>query len=437
MNVVVESQELVRTLTISDEGEKVKSITDEVISQINKVANVPGFRKGNIPRNIIKARYKDSIKEEVAKSYVNKYLNEILEKENLKPVVQEIYFGEVELDGEDKIKFKVSFEVAPEFELKPYEGLEVETLKMDVKDEDVEKSIQNILERNAKYETADKVVEEGDQIKIKYNIKAKSGEEETDEFEVIVGSGTLRPEIEQKLKEKKAGESVVIEDSPLYDEKGNEIGKAKIEIDILEVRKKVLPQFNDEFVKSIGLGETAQEAREKIKEEIKKQLETLRKQDIQQKILDKIASEYDFPVPNSLVEKELQNLATRYAQQLESYGIKPNREMMQAASEGLTKTAINNVRVMFVLSSIADKEGLEVTQEEFDQEMERLAKSYNTTAQDLKNYFEERNMTQAIKSDIRRQKALDLITQKANIVELTKEELEKKAQEKNQEEKNG
>lgn len=436
-NVVVESQDLVRTLTISEEGNRVKEIYEEVLSEISKFANIPGFRKGNVPKNIIKARYKEQIKEEVARNYVNRYLNEILEKENLKPVLPEVFFGEVELNGESNLKVKVSFEVAPEFELKPYEGIEVETIKTEVKEEDIEKAIQNIRERHAKYELADKEVEDNDQIKIKYYIESKSGEKEEDEFETVIGSGALRPEIEAQLKGKKATDKVLIEDAPLYNEKGEEIGRAKIEIEILEVRQKVLPEFNDEFVKSIGLGETVEEAKQKIKAQIEEQLKALQKQDIEQKITEKIAAEYDFPVPNTLLEKELENLVTRYAQQLEHYGIKPNRDMINASIEPLTKTATNNIRVMFVLTKIADKENIEVTEEEFNQYLENIAKSYNTTAQELKEYYQERNMIDAIKSDIRRQKALDLITQKANIKELTKEELEQKAKEEEQEEQNG
>lgn len=438
MNVVVESQELVRTLTISDEGEKVKGLFNEVLSEISKVVSIPGFRKGNVPKNIVKARYKNEIKEEVAKNYVNKYLNEILEKEGLKPVVQEVYFGEVELEGEEKLKFKVSFEVAPEFELKPYENIEVETLKVEVKDEDIEKAIQNIREKNAKYEVEDKEIDNQDQVKIRYFIQSKSGETEQDEFETVIGSGTLRPEIEQQLKGKKASDKVIIEDSPLYNEKGEEIGRAKIEIEILEVRKKVLPEFNDEFVKSLNLGETVDQARENIKKQIEDQLKALQKQDVQQKILDKIAAEYDFPVPGSLLEKEFQNLVNRYAQQLESYGIKPNREMIDAAGESLMKAATNNVRVMFILTKIAEKEGIELTEEEVNQHIQNLAKAYNTTAEELQKYFQENGMMEAIKSDMKRQKALDLITQKADIKELTKEELEAKTkQEENTEEKDG
>jgi trigger factor len=431
MNVVVEANELVRTLTIEDEGEKVKNIVEEVVKELSKYANVPGFRKGNVPKNIIKAKYKNEIQEEVARNYVNRFLPEILENQNLKPVTQEIYFGDIKIENDQKIVFKVSFEVAPEFELKPYEGMEVEITKLELKDEDVERYINNLLEKYAEYKLEEKEVEEGDLVKIKYHIVSEKGEEEEDEFEAVIGSGTLRKEIEDAIKGKKANDKVELENVPLYNEKGEEIGKAKVEIEILEVNKKVVPQFDDEFVKKVGLGENVEEARNKIREELQKQIENIKKQEAQQEILDKIASEYDFPVPNSLLEMELQNLAQRYAQQLESYGINPNRDMLEAAREPLTKTAINNIRVMFILTKIAEKEGLTVSDEELDKEIERLAQSYKMTPMEFKDYLKERNLLEGIRSDILRQKALDIITQKANIKEVEKQE------ENQQEEKNG
>lgn len=418
MNVTVEINELLRTLTVEDEGEKVKSIVDKVINEISKVAEVKGFRKGQVPKPIIKARYKDAIKEEVTKAYINKYLQEILEKENLKPITQEISFGEIVLENDELLTFKVSFEVAPEFELKPYEGIEIEINKIEVKDEDVEKAIKSILEKNAKYELADKEVEEGDEIKINYQIVSDKGEKEEDEFETIIGSGTLRKEIEDAIKGKKAGEKIHLENVPLYNEKGEEIGKATIDIEILEVRKKVVPEFNDEFVKSINLGENVEEAKKKIREDIQKQVDTFKKQEIEQKIIDKISQEYDFPVPTTLLEMEFQNLAQRYTQQLQSYGIQPNRDILEAARENLTKSAINNVRVLLVLAKIAEKENFEVSEEKIDQHIVKLANSYNLSFADMKNYLEERNMIEVIKSDIKREKALDLITEKANIKEV-------------------
>jgi trigger factor len=436
MNVVVEAKELLRTLTIEDEGQKVKELAEEVIKEISKVAEVKGFRKGHVPKAIIKAKYKDAIKEEVAKAYINKYLPEILEKESLKPVTPEILFGDVNLENDEKLSMKVSFEVAPEFELKPYEGIEVEVVKLEVKDEDIENAIKNILENNAKYEDADKEIEDGDKVKIKYHIISDKGEEEEDEFEIIIGSGTLRKEIEDAVKGKKVGDKVELENVPLYN-KGKEIGKAKMKLEILEVKREVIPEFNDEFVKSMGFGENVEEAKNKIRENIENQLKALRKQEIDQKILDKLAQEYDFPVPASLLRLEIENLTQRYIEQLNSYGIEPNKEILDAASGNLTITAINNARVMLILSKIAEKEGITVSDEELDAQISKLAQSYNVSFADMREYLIQKGMLEGIKSDIARQKALDILVEKANIKEISKEELEAREKQENKEEQNG
>jgi len=430
MNVVVESKDLVRTLIIEDQGEKVKEIVEEIIRELTKNAEIKGFRKGQAPKSLIKARYKDLIKEETAKQYIGKYLNEILEKENLKPVTQEISFGEIELENDEKLKFKVEFEVAPEFELKDYENIEVETLKVEVTEEDIQKEIDSILEENITYEVADKAIEIGDEVEIEYHIVAEDGSEEKDIFEAVIGEGTFRKEIEDALIGKKAGDEVKLENVPLYNPEGKEIGKATVNIKILEVRQKVKPQFNDEFVKSIELGENVEEARQKIKEIIENALQIDRKRNIEDQILQKLAQDYDFPVPVSLLEIETNALLNRYISQLENYGIKPNRDMIEAVKPNMIASAERNVRIIFILNKIAEKEGLSVSEEELNAKIEELAKLYNTSTSDMKAYLQEKGMIEGIKSDILRQKALDKVIEKANIKELSKEEYEAKLKEK-------
>ncbi|GAB6072024.1 trigger factor [Venenivibrio stagnispumantis] len=430
MNVVVESKDLVRTLTIEDQGEKVKEIVEEIIRELTKNAEIKGFRKGQAPKSIVKARYKDLIKEETAKQYIGKYLNEILEKENLKPVTQEISFGEIELENDEKLKFKVEFEVAPEFELKDYENIEVETLKVEVTEEDIQKEIDSILEENITYEVADKAIEIGDEVEIEYHIVAEDGSEEKDIFEAVIGAGMLRKEIEDALIGKKAGDEVKLENVPLYNPEGKEIGKATVNIKILEVRQEVKPEFNDEFVKSIELGENVEEARQKIKEIIENALQIARKRNIEDQILGKLAQDYDFPVPVSLLEIEANALLNRYESQLKNYGIKPNRDMIEAVKPNMIASAERNVKIMFILNKIAEKEGLSVSEEELNAKIEELAKLYDVSTSDMKAYLQEKGMIEGIKSDILRQKALDKVIEKANIKELSKEEYEAKLKEK-------
>ncbi len=425
MSVTVEEKGLVRTLTVEESGEKIKKLVNSVIKEISKQVNIPGFRKGHVPPSVIKARYKDVIKEEVAKKFISEELQNILQEKNLSPVSPDITFGDIELKG-DTLKLKVAFEVAPEFELKDYEGMEIPTIKYEVKDEDVGKAIQTLLEQRAKYEPEDKPIEEGDLIKIHYHIIADSGEEEEDDFEVIVGANQLRPEIEEKIKGKKVGDKVEVEDVPLYDENGKEFGKAKVEVEILEVKKKVLPEFNDEFVKEVGLGENVEEAKKKIREDLQKKVEEAKEREIEQKIIDELAKEYDFEVPSSLVKAELEYLLQDYAKQLENIGIKPNQEMLAAVARGLEQTAIKNVRVMFVLNKIAEKEGIEVTEEEINKELEEMAKAYGTTGEQLKAYLEEQGTLNNVIYSILRRKVINHIKEKANIIEMTPEEYEKK-----------
>lgn len=426
MNVAVEEKGLVRILTIEDSGEDIKNYVENAIKEISKNVSIKGFRKGHVPKSLIKARYKDAIKGEVVRKFVEEKLENILEEKNLKPVSPDLGFGDINLEGDDKITFKITFEVAPEFELKDYEGLEIPMIKYEVTDEDVEKTIQRLLDQNATYETEDKEVEEGDLIKIKYSITDEEGNNETDELEVIVGANQLRKEIEDEVKGKKAGDKVHLENIPLYNEKGEEIGKATVDIEILEVKKKNLPEFNDEFVKKLGLGENVEEAKRKIKEDLEKQVKEAKEAELYQKIIDELAKQYDFEVPTSLLKAELEFLINNYLKQLQNLGIKPNQDMINAVAQGLEATAIKNVRIMFVLNKIAEKEGIKVKEEEIDKEIEKLSENSNAPFTQVKNYLEENGQIANIRYEILKRKVLDLIKEKANVVEMTKEEYEEK-----------
>ena len=426
MNVAVEEKGLVRILTIEDSGEDIKNYVEDIIKELSKNVSIKGFRKGHVPKAVIKARYKDAIKGEVVRKYIEEKLENILKEKKLKPVSPDINFGEITLEGDEKLVFKISFEVAPEFELKDYEGLEIPMIKYEVSDEDVEKTIQRLLDQNATYETEDKEIGEGDLIKIKYSITDEEGNNETDELEVVVGANQLRKEIEDEVKGKKAGDKIHLEDVPLYNKKGEEIGKATVDIEILEVKKKILPEFNDEFVKKLNLGENVEDAKKKIKEDLEKQVKEAKEAELYQKIIDEIAKQYDFNVPFSLVKAELEYLIDNYLKQLQNLGIKPNEDMITAVAQGLEATAVKNVKVMFVLNKIAEKEGIEVKDEEIDKEIEKIAESYKAPFTEVKKYLEENGRIANIRYELLKKKVLDVIKQKVNIIEMTKEEYEEK-----------
>ncbi|EDP73098.1 trigger factor [Hydrogenivirga sp. 128-5-R1-1] len=263
-------------------------------------------------------------------------------------------------------------------------------------------------------------------IKIKYKITDEEGNSEEDEFEAVIGANQLRKEIEDELKGKKAGDKVHLENVPLYNEKGEEIGKATVDIEVLEVEKKIVSEFNDEFVKEIGLGENVEEAKKKIREDLEKQVKEAKEAELEQKILDKLAEQYDFDVPVSLVKAEIEALLDNYIKQLQQFGIQPNEDMLRAAAQGLEQTAVKNVRLMFVINKIAEKEGIEVSEEEINKELEDIAQQYQTSVEEIRRIFEERGLIQNVRYVLLRKKVLDALKNKIKIIEMTKEEYEEK-----------
>jgi len=198
-----------------------------------------------------------------------------------------------------------------------------------------------------------------------------------------------------------------------------------------------VPEFNDEFVKQIGLGENVEEAKKKIREDLEKRFKEDERRELEQKIVDELVKDYEFPVPQTLIEAELEALLQDYAQQLQAYGIQPNQEMLVAAREGLRQTAEKNVRLMFIINKIAEKEGISVSQEEIEEEIKKLAQAYNTTVDEVKKILEERGLLPNISYTVLRRKVLEKLIEKANIKEISREEFEermKKEQEEKQQE---
>ena len=432
MVVNVEEKGLVRVIKIEESGKDISDLVKEVIKEIKKNVNIPGFRKGHVPDSVIKAKYKDSINEEVAKRFINNNLQKIIEENNLTPVSPEISFGDVELKG-DKLKLTLSFEVAPEFEIKDYKGLEIEITKREVQPEDIQSAIDNLRNQYAKYEPADKEIENGDKIKIHYRIETDKGETEEDTFEVIVGENQLRQEIEKELLGKKKGDEITVENVPLYNEKGEEFGKATVNVKVEEVFKKVLPEFNDEFVKEINLADNVEEAKKKIEENLKQSIDLAKNTEIENKITEKLLESADFELPQSLLKAELNYLIQEYAKQLEGMGLKPSQDMLMSAVSTLEEQAKKNVKLMFIINKIAELEDIKVEDEEIDKEIEEMAKTYNATKEQVKEYLEREGLINNIIYGILKKKVFEFLKENANIKEIEPQEEQKEETEKTEE----
>lgn len=423
-----EDKGLYRELTIEVEGPEVKNLLEEIYQYLSHTANIPGFRRGRIPRKILKKRFGATIEQSVANKILEKYLEKALEEQGVKPVA-DIFLTDVKLDEEKpSVAVVVKFEVPPEIELKNLEEITVEIPKVEFSQEQVENYINQLREQNAEWRTVDREIKEGDLVEVEYEItETESGEKESGETSAVIGEGLFRKEIEEALKGKKAGDEIELKALPIYDQEGKEVGKVDIKIKVKAVKEKVLPELNDEFAKKLGLGETWEEAQKKIEEQLREQFERAKEQQKLERLVAKLVEEHKFDVPETLVRRELDTLVKQRIAELQSLGINPKQVNQQQLVNELLPVAIFNVASRLILDKLADQLGVEVSDEEVEREIEKLAKAYKVPVEELKKSLQEQGLVEAIKADLRRNKALEEAAKRVKFVEVEpKEEEEKK-----------
>jgi len=421
-----EDQGLYRELTIELEKNEFADKLEEIYSYLAQTANLPGFRKGKIPRKVLKRRLKGEVERLLANAVLEEYLDKALQEAGVKPVA-DIFLTDISLDDNDeKLVIKLKFEVPPEFEVKEPEEITVEIPKTEFSEKQVENYIAELRERNAEWIPVEREIKEGDLVEVEYEITdTESGETEKGETAAVVGEGLFRKEIEEALKGKKAGDEIELKELPIYDQEGKEVGKVNIKIKIKAVKEKKLPELNDEFAKKLGLGETWEEAKKKIEEQLREQFERSVEALKRDRLLAKLVEEHKIEVPETLVRRELDNLIKVRLNELQQLGIDPKQVNQQQLVQELLPVAVFNVASRLILDKYADKLGVEVTDEEVEKELEKLAQLYNVSPQEFKAVAQQQGLIESIKADLRRTKALDELAKKVKFVEVEPKEEEK------------
>lgn len=415
---LVPREGLFKELRVEVEGAIVDNALKEVYQYLMENAEVEGFRRGKAPLWIIKARFKETIKEETGKKVADATLHEAIKMANVEPVA-DIYLEDIQLDeGSLKLSYKVSFETQPEFELKDLSNLEVTIKPIKLNDEMLRKAIEELREEHAVWEPVDREIREGDLVVLDYEIEElSSGEVIKDETSAIVGQGMLRQEIEKELIGKKEGDELVFEELDLYSTEGKPVGKAKVKLVVKAVKEKKLPELNDEFAKEAGLGETWEEAQEKIRRSLEERIESLRKQAISEALVQKLVQMHDFEVPKTLLSRELSFLVARRLETLKQLGVDPRYVDIRLLSQELLPLAVQNIKLRYILEKYSQEKGFEVSQEELEKYYEELASSYNTSKEEFKEYVKERGLEEQIRKDLIRQKAFEDLLSKVKVTE--------------------
>ncbi|WP_099158682.1 trigger factor [Virgibacillus ndiopensis] len=409
-------------LTIEVSSEEFDRALDQAFKKVVKKVQVPGFRKGKIPRKIFENRFGvESLYQDAVDIVLPEAYTKAVEETGIEPVEQpEVDIEEIE-QGKPLV-FTAKVTVKPEVTLGEYKGLEVEEQDTTVTDEDVDHEIEHQREHHAELIVKEEgKVEKGDTVVMDFEgfIDGEAfdgGKGENHSLEI--GSGQFIPGFEEELIGKEAGVETEIEVTFPEDYHAEELAgkKATFKVTIHEIKMKELPELDDEFAKDVDEEvETLDELKAKKREE----LEAQKKQDAENQkretLIEKASDNAEVTIPEAMVTTELDRMVKEFEQRLQAQGMTMEMYFQfsgqdeNALREQMKEDAEKRVKTNLTLEAIFDNEGLEVTEEDADAELENMAKMYGTEVDQLKQMLG--GNTEAIKEDIKFKKAIDFLVE--------------------------
>lgn len=426
MNVTVERVENEATLKITALAAEVNAGYKKAVQKIADQANIPGFRKGKAPRAIIEMHYgKEAVKQEAFEIVANKAYSEALDQEKLIPVsdpkVEESTFEE----GKD-MELTIKVTLKPEPELGEYKGLHVDKKEVEVTDEQVDAQIKDMMGRDAKMVVAEEgaVIEKGDFAIIDF-AGTVDGEPfsggEGKGYPLEVGSNSFIPGFEDQLVGLSKGDSTDVEvtfpeDYFVKDLAGKE---AVFKVNIQDVKRKELPELNDEYVASKTDFKTVEELRANYKERMQKAAEANAKAEYEHELIDLAVANAKFSVPEIMIEDKISQMVEEMKMSLESRKMSLDMYMqytgldMAKIRENQRPVAEENVKTDLVLDAIAKAEDIQVDMADVDAEIAAISAQHGASPEEVKKIIKGNGTMGLLLANILRRKAAHVVIDSA------------------------
>jgi trigger factor len=419
----VESETCKQELLIEVPPDIVKQEEDAVTAQYRRLARIPGFRPGRAPASLVRRHFQEDIRNEVVQALLPKYFDNAI-KDRKMSVIGRPHFADLKFEEDSPLTCTARFEILPEFELKDYKGLEVDEGPSEVTAADVAQSLDELQQRAATFEPVDdRPAQDGDYVTVNYrgvdNADPTSKPLEANDAMVhLAGEGTVAA-FTENLRGAKLGDVREFEVGYPEDYTTKSLaGKTlSYRVEVQAVKKKVVPALDDEFAKSVSESKTMDELKAKISENLavrkKDEMEAAAKQNL----LDQLVRAHSFPVPDTLVEAQVDARLERLLTRLLSQGVDPRTvgiDWQKLRADGRPE-AEKDVRGALILEKIAEAERIDVTEEEVDELIRDLARERHEAPAAVKTRLTRDNELPSIRRRLRHQKALDLIYRDAKI----------------------
>jgi len=358
---------------------EVEQETARAAALIQGKARLPGFRPGKAPLSIVKTRFAGDIRQEVLDALVPRFLQAAVEQDNLhlvgRPNISDVHFH-----AGEPLRFKAEFEVAPTFDLGEYRGVTVTYNEPTVSDADVDERVEQIRDQKAQYVNEDpRPLVDGDYAVVSLeSLEGVAEKVSQEELMLKIGDEATMKEFSESLRGASPDEAREFKVTYPEDyDRPNLAGKTvKFRAVVKAVRRKDLPELNDEFAKDLGDFKTLDELKETIRKSIFQEREHRAKEDAKQQLIDKLVDTHEFPVPDAYIDRQIQINVENQLRSLAAQGVDPNQIKLdwEKVRETQKPRAIRDVKASLLLDKIGEREAIAPTQEEVDREVARVAR---------------------------------------------------------------
>jgi len=408
-----------REIEVEVPFEEVSRETDTLIQKYQKLARIPGFRKGHVPASIIRQRFSQDIQNDVIDALVPRYFRKETERLGLMPVSQPRVTDLHAHQGEP-LHFKASFEVMPEIKVEGYKELRAEHPEITVTEQEVEESLKSLQEQKATFSPIeDRPIADGDYAQVSLDGTPKQDEAGTkpvhmDDVLVEIGGKNTMPEFTENLRGANAGEERTFEVNYPQDFSDERLrGKVfTYKVKVNAIKQKTLPELNDDFAKELGEFSTLEEVRQRIREGMEGERRQAAEREAKDKLLTELIRRNEFELPEALVDHQIDIRLERGLRALAAQGLRSEdmKKMdMPRLRAGQRDQAVQEVKATLLLEKIADEEKIEVGDEEINREIEALATQTNQTPDAIRARLTRDGALDRIRNRIRNEKALDFL----------------------------
>ena len=414
-------------LTIEVEAEKFTEAIKKAYEKNKGKMSVPGFRKGKVPQAMIEKMYGPGVFYEDAANFLipDAYSEEVENAKDLE-VVSQPKIDVTQMEKGKPFIFTAEVALKPPVELGKYKGVKIDKIDTEVTDEDIDKEIKREQEANARTITVeDRPVKDGDTAVINFEgfvdgVAFEGGKGEN--YPLVIGSGSFIPGFEDQLIGKSTGDECDVNVTFPEDYSAKDLaGKAAVfKVKVNEIKEKELPELDDEFASEVSEFDTMAEYREDVKKNLAEKKEKEAKDKKEDAVIEAIVKDSKMEIPDAMIDTNVKNMVNDYARRLQSQGLSLEQYFMFTGldmdkfQEQMRPGAIKRIESRLILEAIVKAENFEVTDDEYEKELERIAEESKMEVDKLKEYIgdDEYGKNQIIE-DLKIQKAIDLIVENA------------------------